>query len=172
MIASSALYAPSLYFPFVPYFLRNILTLLLLAPRFSSSQLYSLIQPTLLPLTLTFLIFFLLLELGGDEVHMEEFFLPLGWVRTEVFVMCHGLAEARGDTIQDDIDEVMLHHLGVDIESIDIIQVFLDSTCLFEITYLVKSPVRLIMVAIVFPNGGCDFSPSIEPTLVRLPPFQ
>ena len=77
MIASSALYAPSLYFPFVPYFLRNILTLLLLAPRFSSSQLYSLVQPTLLSLTLTSVILFLLLELGGNRVHMEEFFLAL-----------------------------------------------------------------------------------------------
>ena len=78
----------------------------------------------LLPLTLTFVILFLLLELGGDEVHVKEFFLPLGWVRTEVFVMCHGLAEARGDTVQDDIDEVVVSYLGIDIESIDIMQVF------------------------------------------------
>ena len=102
---------------------------------------------------------------------MEEFLFPLGWVGSEVFVVSHGLAEARGDTIQDDINEVMVGHLGIDIKSIDIIQVFLDSTCLFEITYLVKSPVWLIVVAIVFPNGRCDFSPSIKPMLVRLPPF-
>ena len=86
--------------------------------------------------------------------------------------MRHGLAEARGDSVQDDINEVMVGQLGIDIESIDIIQVFLHSTCLFEITYLRKSPVWLIVVAIGFPNGGCDFSPSIEPTLVGLPPFQ
>ena len=42
--------------------------------------------------------------------------------------MCHGLAEARGDPVQDDIDEVMVGHLGIDIESINIIQVFLNST--------------------------------------------
>ena len=133
---------------------------------------YPLVQPTLLPVTLAFVILFLLLELGGDEVHVEECFLPLGWVRTEDFVMCHGLAEARRDTVQDDIDEVVVRHLGIDIESIDIIQVFLYSTCLFEITYLVKSPVWLIVVAIVFPNGDCDFHPSIEPMLVRLPLVQ
>ena len=86
--------------------------------------------------------------------------------------MCHGLAEARGATIQDDVDHVVVSHLTIDIKSIDIIQVFLDSTCLFEITYLVKSPVQLIMVAIVLPNGGRDFSPSIEHMLVRFPPFQ
>ena len=86
--------------------------------------------------------------------------------------MCHGLVEARGDIVQDDIDEVMVSHLGMDIESIDIIHVFLHSTCLFEIAYLVKSPVWLIVVAIVFPNGRCDFPLCIELMLVRLPPFQ
>ena len=43
--------------------------------------------------------------------------------------MCHGLVEARGDIVQDDIDEVMVSHLGMDIESIDIIHVFLNGTC-------------------------------------------
>ena len=86
--------------------------------------------------------------------------------------MRYGLAKARSDTVQDDIDEVIVSHVGIDIEPIDVIWVFLHSTCLFEITYLVKSPVRLIMVAMVFPNGGCDFSASIEPMLVRFPPFQ
>ena len=82
--------------------------------------------------------------------------------------MCHGLADARGDPVQDDIDEVMVGHLGIDFESINIIQVFLNSTYLFKITDLVKSPVWLIVVAIVFPNGGRDFPPSIEHMLVRL----
>ena len=121
MIAPSTLHAPSFFFPFVPYFLGYKFTLLLLTSCFSSSQLYSLIQATLLPLTLTSVILFLLLELGGNEVHVEEFLLPLGWVRTEVFVMYHGLAEARGDTVQDDIDKVMVRHLGIDIESINIV---------------------------------------------------
>ena len=85
--------------------------------------------------------------------------------------MCHGLAEARSDTVEDDNDQVGVGHLSIDIKSIDIIQVLLDSTCLFAITYLVKSPVRLIVVAIVLPNGIHDVSLSIEPMLVRLPPF-
>ena len=102
---------------------------------------------------------------------MEEFLLLLRWVRVEVFVMCHGLVEARCNTIQDDVNEVMVNHLGIDIESMDIIQVFLDSTCLSEISDLIESPVQLIVVAIVFPNGVLDFSPSIEPMLVRFPPL-
>ena len=85
--------------------------------------------------------------------------------------MCHGLAEARGDTVQDNVDQVVVGHLSIDIKSINMVQVSLDSTCLFEIIYLVKSPVRLIVVTIVFPNSVCDFSTSIEPMLVRLPPF-
>ena len=86
--------------------------------------------------------------------------------------MCYGLAEARGNTVQDDVDQVVVGHLSIDMKSINIIQVFLDSTCLFEVSYLVKSPVWLITVAIVFPNGGHDFSSSIEPMLVGLPPLQ
>ena len=66
---------------------------------------------------------------------------------------------------------MVVGHLGIYIESIDVVQVFLHSTCLFEVTDLVKSPVWLIVVGIVFPNGGRDFSPSIEPMLVRLLPF-
>ena len=172
MIASSTLRAPSVLFLLIPDFLWNKLTLLLLTTWLSSSQLYSSIQPTILPLTLTSVILFLLLELSGNEVHVEKFLLPLGQVRKEVFVMCHGLAEVSGDAIQDNIDEVMVGYLGIDIESIDIIQVFLDSTCVFEITYLVKSPVRLIVVTIVFPNGILNLLLSIEPILVRFPPFQ
>ena len=86
--------------------------------------------------------------------------------------MCHGPAEARGVTIQDDVDQVVVGQLSIDVKSIDIIQVLLDSTCLFEITYIVKSPVRLIVLIIVLPDGVLDFSSSIEPMLVRLPPFQ
>ena len=52
--------------------------------------------------------------------------------------MCHGLAQAWGDTIQDDINKVVIYHLGMYIESIDIIWVFLDSMCLPEITDLIE----------------------------------
>ena len=53
----------------------------------------------LLSLTLTSVIFFLPLELSSDKVYVKDFFLPLGWVTTAVFVMCHRLAEASGDTV-------------------------------------------------------------------------
>ena len=86
--------------------------------------------------------------------------------------MRYGLAEGRGDTVQDDIDQVMISHLGIDIKSIDIVQVFLDSTCLFEISNLIKSPVWLIVVTIVLPNGFLDFFSSIEPMLIGFLLFQ
>ena len=86
--------------------------------------------------------------------------------------MCCGLAEMKDDTNQDHIDHVVVGHLSMNIVSLNIIQVFLDGTCLLEIPDLVKSPVWLIVVKIVFPHNVLDFLPSIEPMLVRLRPFQ
>ena len=126
----------------------------------------------LLHLTLAVVILFLLWELRGDKVHVEELFLPLGWVRTEVFVVSHGLAKASGHTGAGDIDQVLVSHLSIDIKSINIVQILLDSTYLLEVAYLVKSPVRLILVAIVLPNVVRNISPSIEPMFVRFPPLQ
>ena len=126
----------------------------------------------LLPLSLASVILFLLLELDVDQVHLKEFLLSLGWVLMEVFLMCHSLAEARGDTVQDDIDEMMVTHLGIDIESIDIMQVFLDSTCLFEIVDHIKSTVWHVVITMALSNGLLVFFPIIEPMLVGFPLFQ
>ena len=172
VIASPTLYTPSLYLSLVPYFLRNKLTLLHLPSRLSSSQLYSLFQITLSLLTLTSVIFIIVLEPHGDEVHVEEFLFPLVWVRAEVFVVCHCLAKARGDAFQDDINQMLDCHLGIYIASIYIVQVFLDSTCLFEIIDPVNSPACIVMVTIVLSNGILDFFTSIKPILVRIPAFQ
>ena len=79
----------------------------------------------------------LLLELSGEEIHVAEFFLPIAGVRAEVFIVCHSLGQARADTVQNDIDQVVVCHLGIDIKSVNIVQVLLDSTCLFEISYLI-----------------------------------
>ena len=50
-------------------------------------------------------------------------------------------------------------YLDIDIESINIVQVFLDSTCLLEITDLIESPVSLILVAIVLADGVFNLIP-------------
>ena len=84
--------------------------------------------------------------------------------------MCHGLAEIRSDLIQDNIDQVVVSHLATDIESIYIVELFLDSTCLPKITDLAKSPVWLIGLAIVLPNGVLNlFTGSISMTVWFLP---
>ena len=70
---------------------------------------------------------------------MEEFLFPLGWVSMNVFVACHGLAEAKGNSIQDDIDQMFVTHLGIDSQSMNIVQVFLDSAYFFDIPNLVKA---------------------------------
>ena len=110
----------------------------------------------LLPLICTSIILFLHLELGGDEIHLQAFLLPFKWIRAKVFVMCHSLAETRGYTVQNNIDQVTHSHLAIDIKFIDIVQVFLDIISLFEITNPIKSPVQLVMVTIVLPNVVLD----------------
>ena len=66
----------------------------------------------------------------------------------------------------------MVSHLAIDIESINIVDVFLDSTCLLEIIELIESPVQLIVVAIVLSNGILKFFTGIKPILIRFPQFQ
>ena len=72
---------------------------------------------------------------------MQEFLLALGSLTTEVFVLCHRLVESAGNTVQDDVDDILVSYLGIDIESIYIVLILLDSTCLFEIADLITSPV-------------------------------
>ena len=79
-----------------------------------------------------------------------------------VLIVCYSLAEARGDTLQEDVDWVVVSHLGTDIESSNILQVLLDSTGLLDIPNLIKSPVQHIVVAIVHPDGLPDLSASIK----------
>ena len=86
--------------------------------------------------------------------------------------MCYSLAKRCAKTIQDDINKLVVRHLSIDIESINIVQAFLDIPCLLEIAYLVKYPMQLKKVAIVLPNSILDLFPNIEPTLVNFPLFQ
>ena len=123
-------------------------------------------------MTLAFVVLLLFLELTGYEVHVEQFFLSLKQVIVEVFVVWHSLTETTGDILPDHVDKVMVCHHGMDIESINIIQVLFNCTCLLEMTNVVKSPLRLIMVAIVFSNGMLNLFPSIKPMLVKDLPFQ
>ena len=53
----------------------------------------------LLPFTFTSVLFFLLLKLTGDKVHVAYFLLPLEWVGAEDFIFHYGLMKGRGDTI-------------------------------------------------------------------------
>ena len=113
---------------------------------------------------------FLFQELSSDEVYMQEFLLLLGYVKMEVLTVCHGLVEARSNTVQYDVDQALCSHLGIDINSINIILACLDSICLLEITNLVKSPVWLTVVTTVLLNGILYLFSSIKPMPVRFPP--
>ena len=126
----------------------------------------------LLPLTLASVILVLLLALGGDKGHVEEYLLLPVWVRTEILAVYHALAEARSHIVQDDNNKVSVSHLGINSKSINIMQVFRYSTSLFEITDLLKSLVWLVVVTRGFSNGILVYFPSIEPMLVSFPLFQ
>ena len=86
--------------------------------------------------------------------------------------MCFSLVKTRGDIVQDDIDEVIVSYLSIAVESIDIVQAFLHSPCLLEVTDLVKHPVQLTMVSIVLPNGILNLFPSSIPMPICFPLFQ
>ena len=121
MIASSTLHISSLYLLFILYFLWYKLTVVLLIPELSLTQLYVFLQMMPSSLTLISVILFPLLELGGDDVHMEEFLLSLKWVKEEVFVVCHSLLPARGITLPNNMDKVLVCYLGIDILSPEIV---------------------------------------------------
>ena len=89
--ATSTLHKASLSLTFIIYFLRYKVSPLFLTFGLSSSPLYSLVQSTLLSLTVTSVIFLHLLELYGDDIDMEAFLFRLRWVTTEIFVICYGL---------------------------------------------------------------------------------
>ena len=54
---------------------------------------------------------------------------------------------------------MMVHYLSIENQSIDIVQVVLESTCLLEISDLVISAVWLIVVATGLPEGLLGFFP-------------
>ena len=86
--------------------------------------------------------------------------------------MYYSLAKARGDTVQQDIAEMVVGHLGTDIESIHMFRVFFVNTSLYEIANVIKHPVRLIVVALVFPNDVLDLFLHSISLLVTFLPFQ
>ena len=63
-------------------------------------------------------------------------------------------------------------HLGIDIESINIVQVFLDRTFVLKITNLVKHTVQLIVVAIVLPDDVLNFFLGSIPASISFPLFE
>ena len=85
--------------------------------------------------------------------------------------MFTGLVEGRSDTVQDDVEKVVVCHLVIDIPYLHIIQLSLHRTCQSEITDLVKNPIQLIVEAIVFTHSGLDLFLAIIPVTISFPPL-
>ena len=86
--------------------------------------------------------------------------------------MYYSLVGARGDPVHNDIEQVVVSHLGRDIESINIVKVFVDSPCLPKMTELIENPVWFVVVPIIFPDSVLNFFQSSIPVPVSFPPFQ
>ena len=72
---------------------------------------------------------------------------------------------------QNDIPQLMFRHIGTDIESMNIFQVFLNCTCLPEITQRVKSSIWVVVVAMVFPDAVLDLFPGSIAVPISSPLF-
>ena len=67
----------------------------------------------ILSLILALIVFFLFLELYRNQLHIQEYLFPLRLVRVEVFLVCYSLAQARVDTVQDDVGNIIDCYLGM-----------------------------------------------------------
>ena len=85
--------------------------------------------------------------------------------------MCYSLVELRSNTVQHDIDNVVICYLGIDIESVNIIYILLCSTCLARISNLIRRPIWLLVLLIVFSDVILDLFSGSTPVPVSCPPF-
>ena len=86
--------------------------------------------------------------------------------------MYHTLVQARDKSVSDDIGEVVVCHVGRDIDSVDIRQVFLASMYIREITDLPTISVWHVAVTTLFSNQVLALCLCIMPEPVSFPPFQ
>ena len=73
--------------------------------------------------------------------------------------MCYGVVESKDNIVQDNDNQVIVSRRGIDMESITIIQLFMNHVCLFMINHLVQGPPCLVTVTILFPNAVLDLFP-------------
>ena len=73
---------------------------------------------------LILVLLFILAKLSSDKIQIKEFSLSGGPVHATVVIIYHGLVKLRSDTGESNIDKVMVCYLKIDIESIDMDQVF------------------------------------------------
>ena len=74
--------------------------------------------------------------------------------------------------VLDNIYKIMVSNFEMNIQSVDIIQVILDGTCLLKIIDLIKSLLWLYVNVIIFCDRVPQLFPSIISVLVRRPLFQ
>ena len=86
--------------------------------------------------------------------------------------MCHRYSKARGDTIEDNVDEVVVCHASIDIEGVDFGKVLLNCTSLSKGYNLIVGFVGLVVVTIIYLNSLLNILPIIMPVPISFPLFQ
>ena len=71
--------------------------------------------------------------------------------------MCHGHAEARGDTVEDYVNKVVVCHASIDIKAVDFGNVFLNCTYLSKGYNLVVGFIESVVVTIVYSDAFFNF---------------
>ena len=89
------------------------------------------------------------LQLSGDEIHANEFFCQCIRIFAEMFIVCHAAAEGTCELVDDDIDYCRVWYFGIDVLSINLMEVVLNWSTLPEFVYLPVCPIDPVMVSIV-----------------------
>ena len=110
-----------------------------------------------------------LLQLWGNEPHMEQILLWCWQVKAAIFVVCSRLGKTRDSMIPHDINAVVVLYLSIDLKSIIILQKFLPSLCLLEMINHVTYSLLLVVGAILFHDSLLNLFQSMVSNPARFP---
>ena len=89
------------------------------------------------------------LELRSNDVHTDELLASFIRVFAKVLIVCHTAAEGTCELVDNDIDHCPIRHVGVDVLSINFIEIILDWSSVPEFGYRQVCPIGAVMVYIV-----------------------
>ena len=89
------------------------------------------------------------LELGGDANRANELLSQFHRLFAEVFIVCHTVAKGVCEVIDDDIDPYLAPYFGIDVQSINLIEILLNSSRLPELVCVQVCPICGVMLSMI-----------------------